>query len=51
VFWTTVPIETVRGLIADLTELRDADAIEADFVDLGESTAFEVIDGEGECAS
>jgi len=50
-FWTTVPIETLRALIADLTELRDADAIEADFVDLGESRAFEVVNGEGECAS
>jgi sulfite reductase (NADPH) hemoprotein beta-component len=50
-FWTTVPIETLRALIADLTELGDADAIEADFVDLGETTAFEVVSGEGECAS
>lgn len=50
-FWAGVPIETLRGLIADLTELRDVDATEADFVDLGESTAFEVVDGEGECAS
>jgi sulfite reductase beta subunit-like hemoprotein len=50
-FWTTVPIETLRALIADLTELRDADAIEDDFVDLGEAAAFEVVTGEGECAS
>jgi sulfite reductase (NADPH) hemoprotein beta-component len=50
-FWTTVPIETLRGLIADLTELRDADAVEADFVDLGDSRAFEVLTAEGECAS
>jgi sulfite reductase (NADPH) hemoprotein beta-component len=50
-FWATVPIDTLRGLIADLTELADADAVEADFVDLGEATAFEVISGEGECAS
>jgi len=50
-FWATVPIETLRGRIADLTELSDADAIEADFIDLGEATAFEVISGEGECAS
>lgn len=28
-----------------------SDAIEADFIDLGETTAFEVISGEGECAS
>jgi sulfite reductase (NADPH) hemoprotein beta-component len=50
-FWTTVPIEVLRGLIADLTELRDADAVEADFVDLGDSRAFEVLTAEGECAS
>ena len=50
-FWTTVPIETLRTLIADLTELGDHEAVEADFVDLGETTAFEVVNGEGECAS
>jgi sulfite reductase (NADPH) hemoprotein beta-component len=50
-FWATVPIGTLRELIADLTELSDADAIEADFIDLGETAAFEVISGEGECAS
>lgn len=50
-FWTTVPIEVLRGLIADLTELGDADAVEADFVDLGDSRAFEVLTAEGECAS
>jgi sulfite reductase beta subunit-like hemoprotein len=50
-FWAGVPIERLRALIADLSELRDADAVEADFVDLGETTAFEIIDGEGECAS
>ena len=46
-----MPIETLRDLIADLTELGDAEAVEADFVDLGETTAFEVVTGEGECAS
>jgi sulfite reductase beta subunit-like hemoprotein len=50
-FWATVPMETLRGVIGELTELREADAVEADFVDLGETTAFEVINAEGECAS
>jgi sulfite reductase beta subunit-like hemoprotein len=50
-FWATQPVEKLRALIADLSELREADAVEEDFVDLGETTAFEVIDGEGECAS
>jgi sulfite reductase (NADPH) hemoprotein beta-component len=50
-FWTTIPLDTLRALIADLTELGDAEAIEADFIDLGETAAFEVASGEGECAS
>ena len=50
-FWVAQPLETLRTLIADLTELRDDEATEADFVDLGEATAFEVVSGEGECAS
>jgi sulfite reductase beta subunit-like hemoprotein len=37
-FWTGVPIEQLRSLIADLTELKD-------------TVAFEVINAEGECAS
>jgi sulfite reductase (NADPH) hemoprotein beta-component len=50
-FWTTVPLEQLRALIADLGELAEADAVADDFIDLGEARAFEVIDGEGECAS
>lgn len=50
-FWASVPLETLRGVIGDLTELREQDAVEADFVDLGETTAFEVVNAEGECAS
>jgi sulfite reductase (NADPH) hemoprotein beta-component len=50
-FWASVPMDTLRSLIADLTELREQDAVEADFVDLGETSAFEVINQEGECAS
>jgi len=50
-FWGTVSLETLRSLIADLTELREVDATEADFIDLGDTTAFEVITAEGECAS
>ena len=51
VFWATVPIERLRALIADLTELSEGQATEADFVDLGELQAFEVQTAEGECAS
>jgi hypothetical protein len=50
-FWAAQPIDKLRDLIDDLTELRDADAVESDFVDLGETAAFEVVSGEGECAS
>jgi sulfite reductase beta subunit-like hemoprotein len=50
-FWQQVPAERLKALIQDLTELSDKDATEEDFIDLGESRAFEVISGEGECAS
>ena len=50
-FWATVPSETLKAQISDLEKLADADAIEADFIDLGEQRAFEVVSGEGECAS
>jgi len=50
-FWAGVPIDKLRALIADLGELSEADAVEADFIDLGESRAFELVEGEGECAS
>lgn len=50
-FWQAVPADRLKALIADLTELADADATPEDFIDLGESRAFEVVSGEGECAS
>ncbi|CAN5899312.1 nitrite/sulfite reductase [soil metagenome] len=50
-FWSTVAADRLKAQIADLTELAEADAVEADFVDLGESRAFEVQTSEGECAS
>jgi len=50
-FWAGVPIERLRELIADLSELPDADATPDDFIDIGEASAFEVVDGEGECSA
>jgi sulfite reductase (NADPH) hemoprotein beta-component len=50
-FWHGVPVDQLRALIHDLSELADADAREEDFIDLGEARAFEVVSGEGECAS
>lgn len=50
-FWATVPIERLRATLGDLSELADGDASDADFIDLGDTRAFEVHSGEGECAS
>ena len=50
-FWSTVPADQLKAQIADLEKLADADAVESDFIDLGEQRAFEVVSGEGECAS
>ena len=46
-----MPLDELKALIADVGDLSDAAAIEADFVDLGETTAFEVVQGEGECSA
>jgi len=48
-FWTTAPLDELRALLADLTEL-DA-PVETDFVDIGEAAAFEVVNQEGECSA
>ncbi len=50
-FWTQVPADRLKKLILDLTELSEADATEEDFIDLGQTTAFEVQTSEGECAA
>ncbi len=50
-FWSTIPIDELRALIADLSEMPEADATPDDFIDLGESSAFAVSDGEGECSA
>jgi sulfite reductase (NADPH) hemoprotein beta-component len=49
-FFASTPTDKLRSLIADLGELSDADATDADFIDFGETHAFEVQAGEGECA-
>jgi sulfite reductase beta subunit-like hemoprotein len=49
-FWQKVPADKLKATIADLTELKDADATDEDFVDLGETRAFEVVTMDGECA-
>jgi sulfite reductase (NADPH) hemoprotein beta-component len=50
-FWTDVPLDPLRALVADLTVIDDASATDEDFIDLGETRAFEVTSGEGECAA
>jgi sulfite reductase beta subunit-like hemoprotein len=50
-FWTTVPLDALKALIADLDKLADADATPDDFIDLGNAAAFEVATSEGECSA
>jgi sulfite reductase beta subunit-like hemoprotein len=50
-FWAKVPADKLKATIHDLTELKDADATPEDFVDLGETQAFEVTTMDGECAA
>ena len=49
-FFGSAPITVLRDLIKDLGELKDEDATDEDFIDIGEAQAFEVQTGEGECA-
>jgi sulfite reductase (NADPH) hemoprotein beta-component len=50
-FWSDVPVDQVRALLADLTVIDDTSATEDDFIDLGEASAFEVVTAEGECSA
>jgi sulfite reductase beta subunit-like hemoprotein len=50
-FFSRIEPAKVTARIKDLTELDAASAKPEDFVDLGGSTAFEVVEMEGECAA
>ncbi len=50
-FFLRVPLDAVKSVLADLERLRDEDAAESDFIDLGESQAFAPEVMEGECAT
>lgn len=50
-FWADVKLDVLRQLLADLATLDDASATEQDFIDIGEATAFEIVNQEGECAA
>ncbi|HEY1558708.1 MAG TPA: nitrite/sulfite reductase [Kofleriaceae bacterium] len=50
-FWTGIPLDVLRALIADLADLPEAAARDDDFIDIGAHEAFEVMSGEGECSA
>ena len=50
-FWKDVPVDHVRSLISDLTEIDDTTATDEDFIDHGEAAAFEVMTTDGECSA
>jgi len=49
-FFGRVEVERVKALLLDLETLRPEDAVDADFVDLGEDSAFKVETMAGECS-
>jgi sulfite reductase beta subunit-like hemoprotein len=50
-FFARVPVQRVSTVLADLEDLNEATATADDFIDLGETKAFEVVLQEGECAA
>ena len=50
-FFARVPLSRVSAILTDLEELSESTAHPDDFIDLGESKAFEVVLSEGECAA
>ena len=50
-YFARVPLAHVQALLADLTEMSEAEASPEDFIDLGEKQSFEVVLQEGECAA
>jgi len=50
-FFGRVPLERVKPVLADLERLDAADAVPADFIDLGEAVEFAPEVMEGECAT
>jgi hypothetical protein len=50
-FWKDVAPDRIKATLGELVDLADADAKDEDFIDLGETSAFEVVQGEGECAA
>jgi len=50
-FYRRVPPETVTATLTDLAQMLPNEATTNDFVDLGDTRAFEMVVMEGECAS
>ncbi|HUG53381.1 MAG TPA: nitrite/sulfite reductase [Vicinamibacteria bacterium] len=50
-FFRRVELGRVKQLVSDLERVRPEEAAPADFVDLGEETAFEVTTMDGECSA
>ena len=50
-FYARIEVEPVRAELADLLEIDEHSATEADFTDLGQQTPFVIADGESECAA
>jgi sulfite reductase (NADPH) hemoprotein beta-component len=50
-FYARVDLERVRAVLADLERLQPGDAVDADFVDLGEAEAFAPVVLDGECSA
>ena len=50
-FFGRVSLDVVSAELADLARLRPGDAVDADFVDLGETDAFAPVVMDGECSA
>ena len=50
-FFIRVPLETLKRELADLEHLKEQDAADEDYIDLGEAQAFVPEVMEGECAT
>jgi sulfite reductase (NADPH) hemoprotein beta-component len=49
-FFQRLEVPVAKTLLADLIELKESDAKPEDFIDLGSSVEFKVVDLDGECA-
>lgn len=50
-FLARTPIDAVKKAIGELFDIDETTALESDFIDLGQSEAFSVTEGEAECAA